>query len=58
MKTERIKDKDAKEAATDLMAQMLGWAQLKRMKGVISQRDAIAYGERAVNLLMAARTSW
>ena len=49
---------DSGRIATDLMAIILGWQQLQLIGPGFSQREAIAYGDHAVNLMLAARAAW
>jgi AcrR family transcriptional regulator len=50
--------KDPRRVATDLVALLAGWFRMESMIGEVTEQEAIAFGNRAVDLLLAARKVW
>jgi AcrR family transcriptional regulator len=50
--------RNSRRVASDLLALLAGWFRMESMGGVISQAEAIAFGDRAVDLILAARSVW
>jgi TetR/AcrR family transcriptional regulator, mexJK operon transcriptional repressor len=49
---------DPRRVATELLALIAGWFRMESMVRAVSEQEAIAFGDRAVDLLMAARAVW
>jgi hypothetical protein len=49
---------DPRRVATELLALLAGWFHLESMIRAIAEHEAIAFGERAVDLLLAASEAW
>jgi TetR/AcrR family transcriptional repressor of mexJK operon len=50
--------RDARRTATDLLAMLAGWFRMESLVGQVDERDAVAFGHRAVDLFLAARSVW
>jgi TetR/AcrR family transcriptional regulator, mexJK operon transcriptional repressor len=50
--------RDSRRTASDILALLAGWFRMESMVGPVTERDAIAFGERAVDLFLAARAVW
>jgi AcrR family transcriptional regulator len=50
--------RDPRRVATDLLALLAGWFRMESMIGPVSEHEAVAFGNRAVDLLLAARSVW
>jgi AcrR family transcriptional regulator len=49
---------DPRRVATDLLALLAGWFRMESMIGPVTEVEAVAFGNRAVDLLLAARAAW
>ena len=50
--------RNSRRVASDLLAMLAGWFRMESMVGAITQAEAIAFGDRAVDLILAARSVW
>jgi AcrR family transcriptional regulator len=50
--------RDPRRVASDLLAMLAGWFRMGSLTGPVSTQEAIAFGERAVDLFLAARSVW
>jgi AcrR family transcriptional regulator len=50
--------RNPRRIASDLLALLAGWFRMESMVGAVSQSEAIAFGDRAVDLILAARSVW
>jgi TetR/AcrR family transcriptional regulator, mexJK operon transcriptional repressor len=50
--------RDPRRTATDLLAMLAGWFRMESLVGPVNEHDAVAFGHRAVDLFLAARSVW
>ena len=56
--TSGIPARNPRRVASDLLALLAGWFRMESMGGCVSQIEALAFGDRAVDLILAARSVW
>jgi AcrR family transcriptional regulator len=49
---------DPTRVATDLLSMLAGWFRMESMIRAVSEQEAVAFGDHAVDLLLAARKAW
>lgn len=49
---------DPRRVASDLLAMLAGWFRMESMVGPVTEPEALAFGDRAVDLMLAARAAW
>lgn len=47
-----------KRVATTLMAAFSGWLRMERLAGSVSEREAVAFAHRTIDMLIAGRSGW
>jgi AcrR family transcriptional regulator len=50
--------REPRRTATDLLAMLAGWFRMESLVGLVNEDDAVAFGHRAVELFLAARSVW
>ena len=50
--------RDPKRAAKALVAMVAGWFRMQLFAEAVTVGDAVAFGERAVELFLAGRSAW